>query len=62
QQQQQQQQQQPHSGSSTPGGGKHGTDWMKLAGGMAAGGLTLAGGKKLLEQLTEDKHKPAQHY
>ncbi|KAG0050913.1 hypothetical protein BGZ89_003709 [Linnemannia elongata] len=67
--QQQQQQQQPmyqtpppssgHEASST--GGKQGPDWMKLAGGMAAGGIALAGTKKLFEKFTEDKHRPHHH-
>ncbi|KAK3844241.1 MAG: hypothetical protein J3R72DRAFT_439232 [Linnemannia gamsii] len=61
----QQQQQQPMyqtppptSGHQESSGheGKQGPDWMKLAGGMAAGGIALAGTKKLFEKFTEDKH------
>ncbi|KAF9273086.1 hypothetical protein BGZ68_001804, partial [Mortierella alpina] len=41
-------------------GGKQGPDWMKMAGGMAAGGLALAGAKKLFGSFTENKDRPAQ--
>ncbi|KAG9069340.1 hypothetical protein KI688_010240 [Linnemannia hyalina] len=52
----------PSSGhEAAPAGGKQGTDWMKLAGGMAAGGIALAGTKKLFEKFTEDKHRPHHH-
>lgn len=37
---------------------KQGPDWMKLAGGAAAGGIALMGTKKLFEKFTE---KPAHH-
>ncbi|KAG0365069.1 hypothetical protein BGZ54_006910 [Gamsiella multidivaricata] len=62
----QQQQQQPMYQTPPPAqeqhsDGKQGPDWMKFAGGMAAGGLALAGTKKLFEKFTEDKHKPAHH-
>ncbi|KAF9429523.1 hypothetical protein BGZ94_010416 [Podila epigama] len=40
---------------------KQGHDWMKLAGGVAAGGLAIAGTKKLFEKFTDNK-KPAHHH
>ncbi|KAF9168497.1 hypothetical protein DFQ26_006656 [Actinomortierella ambigua] len=60
QQQQQQYQQQQYQQGQPPK--KDVPDWMKLAGGVAAGGLAVAGTKKLFDMVTGDKKAHHHHH